>query len=840
MVQRTLTTQDESPESGDGFGAPSHIIQRPRLTKILDETEARIILLCAPAGYGKTTLARQWVATRSEPVLWYSGGPAMADVAALAVDLAELFAAPESDPAQRVRFLASQGGDPRALAVALAAIAPSEGTLVVLDDHHYVGGSSTAERCLAELVRRSSTRWLMTTRSKPAWLEPRRRAYGEAFVLDAEALALSDEETADVLAEKGGSLPQARGWPAVVGLAALTSTADPAVLETDALYEFFASELYNGASPELQNGVLILAAGGDASAAVARRLLGTEHLSLVGSAVRHGFAARDPGGEVSIHPLLRGFLIGRLRELPEGRLERLVETVAEELVAAEQWDDCLKTLTQFPDARLVVAALAAALPSLLDQGRVATVGEWIELAERSGSEDEAIIWLARAELALRAGHGQDARRLGEHAAAKASDTSLAARSHLVAARGAHITEDPSGVLHNARRAEALSQDHKVRMLALWLAMLQANEQQDASAEEFVGRLTDIAEPTPEDQVRVALAGVYTTIETAGAAAALARVQSCAALAERLHDPMLATSYRYLDAFLAVQIGMYERAHDLSDQLREVGNEYGIGFVVSFAILNAARACAGLRQLREGNGYLSELRKRDRSPHVEGNAAIAACRLAIAAGDLERAVILLESEPPTGASPALHGEHYVHRAILFAALGHRTDSETALTAASRLSRYYDTQVLTRLTRAILDLQRSPDSLLPSEVVRAELERGFVDLVVVACRIYPNLATSATRDPDVARMLTEAFVNSRDTALGRRAGLKMPRELRRTGGGLSTREREVYDLLLQGRTNGDIARTLFISESTAKVHVKHIFEKLGVHSRAEAAAYRDELR
>jgi DNA-binding CsgD family transcriptional regulator len=164
----------------------------------------------------------------------------------------------------------------------------------------------------------------------------------------------------------------------------------------------------------------------------------------------------------------------------------------------------------------------------------------------------------------------------------------------------------------------------------------------------------------------------------------------------------------------------------------------------------------------------------------------------------------------------------------------------LTAASRLSRYYDTQVLTRLTRAILDLQRSPDSLLPSEVVRAELERGFVDLVVVACRIYPDLATSATRDPDVARMLTEAFVNSRDTALGRRAGLNMPRELRRTGGGLSTREREVYDLLLQGRTNGDIARTLFISESTAKVHVKHIFEKLGVHSRAEAAAYRDELR
>src|SRR3954471_17560516 len=97
MVEGTSTTQ---------IAGPSHIIKRPRLTKILDETEARIILLCAPAGYGKTTLAREWVATRQEPVFWYSGGPAMADVAALAVDLAELLAGTDSELADHVRALA--------------------------------------------------------------------------------------------------------------------------------------------------------------------------------------------------------------------------------------------------------------------------------------------------------------------------------------------------------------------------------------------------------------------------------------------------------------------------------------------------------------------------------------------------------------------------------------------------------------------------------------------------------------------------------------------------------------------------------------------------------------
>src|SRR5205814_923249 len=78
MEQGTVTTQPH----GQSF-----IIKRPRLTKLLDESGARIILLLAPAGYGKTTLAREWVAG-NEGVVWYSGKPAMADVTALATALA--------------------------------------------------------------------------------------------------------------------------------------------------------------------------------------------------------------------------------------------------------------------------------------------------------------------------------------------------------------------------------------------------------------------------------------------------------------------------------------------------------------------------------------------------------------------------------------------------------------------------------------------------------------------------------------------------------------------------------------------------------------------------------
>jgi DNA-binding NarL/FixJ family response regulator len=88
----------------------------------------------------------------------------------------------------------------------------------------------------------------------------------------------------------------------------------------------------------------------------------------------------------------------------------------------------------------------------------------------------------------------------------------------------------------------------------------------------------------------------------------------------------------------------------------------------------------------------------------------------------------------------------------------------------------------------------------------------------------------------------FVTSNDTKLARRSGLKTPRQQMKRGGRLSIREREVCQLLALGKSNREIASALFISESTTKVHVRHIFEKLGARTRAEVAALltEDDLR
>lgn len=55
------------------------------------------------------------------------------------------------------------------------------------------------------------------------------------------------------------------------------------------------------------------------------------------------------------------------------------------------------------------------------------------------------------------------------------------------------------------------------------------------------------------------------------------------------------------------------------------------------------------------------------------------------------------------------------------------------------------------------------------------------------------------------------------------------------GLTAREVEVLRLVAAGSSNQEIADTLVISERTVNSHLVHIFNKLGVNSRAAAAAF-----
>jgi DNA-binding NarL/FixJ family response regulator len=62
---------------------------------------------------------------------------------------------------------------------------------------------------------------------------------------------------------------------------------------------------------------------------------------------------------------------------------------------------------------------------------------------------------------------------------------------------------------------------------------------------------------------------------------------------------------------------------------------------------------------------------------------------------------------------------------------------------------------------------------------------------------------------------------------------PRVFRNAHSDLTPREKQVFTLVEQGQTNGEIARELGIRPGTVKIHLKHLYEKTGVRGRYHLA-------
>ncbi|HEY6759593.1 MAG TPA: helix-turn-helix transcriptional regulator, partial [Baekduia sp.] len=150
---------------------------------------------------------------------------------------------------------------------------------------------------------------------------------------------------------------------------------------------------------------------------------------------------------------------------------------------------------------------------------------------------------------------------------------------------------------------------------------------------------------------------------------------------------------------------------------------------------------------------------------------------------------------------------------------------------------------------LDLGDAAGALRHAEraVVRAT-DAGAV-LVAARARTVAGRAASALGHPSTAVAMLErseadlgaiGAVRLRDEAarelrrLGRRVGARRRRAAGARGlAALSGREREIAELVADGRTNREIAGELFLSEKTIESHLTKVFTKLGVSGRVAVA-------
>src|SRR6185312_14606023 len=112
-----------------------------------------------------------------------------------------------------------------------------------------------------------------------------------------------------------------------------------------------------------------------------------------------------------------------------------------------------------------------------------------------------------------------------------------------------------------------------------------------------------------------------------------------------------------------------------------------------------------------------------------------------------------------------------------------------------------------------------------------ELGAWDPLVASLRASRELADTFAGSNLLRPALASLYQRTNDLGLARLGGLRTravgdPADL------LSPRELEVLGLIARGYRNQEIAAALVLSLSTVKVHVRHIFEKLGVRSRSEA--------
>jgi DNA-binding CsgD family transcriptional regulator len=187
---------------------------------------------------------------------------------------------------------------------------------------------------------------------------------------------------------------------------------------------------------------------------------------------------------------------------------------------------------------------------------------------------------------------------------------------------------------------------------------------------------------------------------------------------------------------------------------------------------------------------------------------------------------------------------------------RGDREAALAYASRSGEVLDGLDLPFAdgwllhSRAALALDGGDAAEAASLALAGAARFDAVDapLAAARCRTLAGEALAAAgRREDGVRELQRAeaelsalgAVRHRDEAARelRRLGERVTARQRRGGGegldALSGREREIAELVAEGRTNREIGGELFLSEKTVEGHLTRVFAKLGVTSRAEVA-------
>lgn len=827
---------------------PHRVVARERLLHLLDDLSTYpVTAVVAPAGAGKTALAADWV-RRRDRVAWLSLDESDRDPvqfwAALVVALDRL--APGIGERAGVLPDGVDDLEPslRVLADDLGVLDAEEAVLV-LDDVHRVEGDPATEATLRSFVEHKPD-WLhllLLSRRRPPLPVERLRATGTLADVGFDVLRFTADEGVALLADLcpgvaaedlGPVALRADGWAAALQLAALAIRSHGSALapaDSRLVDDYVWHEVLRAEPPDLIDLLLAVSVVDRVNYGLAEALTGRADAGdLLEEAEARGlFVTRlDSSGWFEVHGLVRDLLSAESRRRSphdlrtlHARAARWFESVGDGATALEHWLDA-----EDPGRALLLLADLAA--PLAHAGRGALVARVLDRlpAEVAHADPAAQVRVAWCRLHVdRTGFVEALPAVDEAAA----DETTRERLAVLRAAARFADGDWSGAAQAARAAVADAgtrngldpvAGHAWSLVAHGLALTECWD--DDGPEVLGARLGAAADPDRrtafEGPRAIGLALAGQPLDALRAAAGVRRVARAGGM------QTLRTELSLADALVAVEIGDREQARaELEGLVARAA--YPMTFAGFLARIQ-------LTELAVGDGLLDEAAAALRAAETvcreelglrEFGAAGAASllartgtSLALAREDLTAAARWSQRVQDPFWGP-------VEAARVHLAAGDRTAAAAALgPAVPRCPRH---RVVGDLVgaRVLPASERERAAKAVTSAVETAAEHGMLQTVAWwGAGLVETIELAAWRVPDGwMQRLRRVLVPGVDE--GAEDGAVEH---------LTSREREVLRLLPTRLTHREIATELFVSQNTLKFHLRLIYRKLGVNSRADA--------
>ena len=403
------------------------LIERPRLLDLLTKASSyKLILLIAPAGYGKTTLALQYINLLNRPAVWYQLDNYDNDPTVFIQYLVTGIRRYLPDYGRETLQILAQnqgniGSSLRLIATSLVnglAEPAAHGLVLVLDDYHLIK-EPLIDQLLQELLEHlpGEIAVLIASRSATNLTLPRLRVTGELAALGFEELRFNSREIGEFFIHKHQQLSnqtladlelKTAGWPAALCLLGQSTPEISSTLlnrGTAAVYDFLAAEILDR-QPEctkrflLDSSVLEVITTSDCDQLLERN----DSALMIENLIQHQLFLIPLEGEeraYRYHHLFRDFLLNRLGSgkkelcLRAGRMAR----------GKENWDGAMEYfLTAGEEAREeLVQTLIIAGRQAFFHGRWQTVQRWMGLLSRDTVKAQPWLALFQAKVEINRG-----------------------------------------------------------------------------------------------------------------------------------------------------------------------------------------------------------------------------------------------------------------------------------------------------------------------------------------------------------------------------------------------------------------------------------------------------